>query len=493
MKPVITAEQMRQADNAAMENGISSPVLMERAALSFVDEVVKSGFDLTKVISVCGTGNNGGDAAAAARILRERGIDCEIYLAGPEEKFSEGMRLQTMIARNLRIPFAEMFRPENYTLIIDGIFGIGLHRKVTGTYRQLIDEINNSGVPAASVDIPSGINTDTGAVMGAAVRADLTVTFAAGKPGLYLYPGASYAGKVCVRQIGIAVPPEGDGDILLMAPEISDLEQLPKRDPAGNKGTFGKLLAAAGSESMYGAAFLCAKAASASGAGMVRVYTHQLNRSPLAASMPEALMTLYREEDWEPEPLIEALSWCDCILAGPGLSVSGTAAKILKTILAENSRMKKPLILDADALNLIARREDIELPSGYPVIITPHIGEMGRLTGLSADEIKADPVSCAREFAAKHGVVCILKDARTVTAYPDGRAYLNLTGNSALSSAGSGDVLAGIVSCIAMQYGSGMAYLAPMIHGLTGEAAAEAYSEASASAGDLISFIHRYL
>lgn len=493
MKRILTAEQMRQADCNAMEQGLPSLVLMERAAMAVAEELLSSGYDLSRVCIVCGTGNNAGDGAAIARILQDYGYHPALYPAGDPAKYSPQMACQMEVARKRGIPCLETFVPSAYSLIVDALFGIGLHRPVTGAYADLIQAINNSNSKVVSVDIPSGVHTDTGQILGKAIQADLTVTFARGKPGLYLFPGAACAGRVIVREISIPVedfPREESG---LWTLEMEDLKRIPPRDEAGNKGSFGKLLVIAGSDQICGAAYLAARAALMTGLGMVKIYTSAVNRIPLATLLPEALLSVYQEEDWNPRDLDQELAWADGVLIGPGMGQSEFSSRLLEHFLARNHL---PCLMDADALNLLALNKDWWERVAFPCIITPHMGEMSRLTGKSVDQIKENPLGEASSFARLHQVTCVLKDARTIIALPKGECFLNLSGNSSLATAGSGDVLAGICAGFMLQYSHlsvPPAALAAYVHGRCGELAGERKSKSTAVAGDILEALPAYL
>ena len=280
MQELVTAIQMRRSDAHTIEQqNMPSAVLMERAALSVVDVLLQN-HDPKRILAVCGTGNNGGDGVAAARILTLRGYQAEIFPVGNPDHYSEGMKAQMEIAEKYRIPVVKNPVFAEYTVIIDAVFGTGLSRPVTGVYAAVIDQINESHVPVISVDIPSGIHTDTGRILGTAVRASETVTFAFEKPGLYLPPGSICAGTIHTADIGITgcfAP----GETRYYRMEQEDLVPFLQRDPLGNKGTFGKILIAAGSREICGAALLCSEAAFRSGAGMLRILTEEHNRLPL--------------------------------------------------------------------------------------------------------------------------------------------------------------------------------------------------------------------
>ncbi|MGO5313592.1 NAD(P)H-hydrate dehydratase [Bilifractor sp. LCP21S3_A7] len=506
MKLILSARQHQDADRSAVAAGMPSMVLMERAALACASEIEKRQYDMDRVLVVCGTGNNGGDGVAVARILCEEGYSCTVFLAGPEEKFSEQLKQQLHIIegfpipviRARRMPGEELadFHPEDYSLIIDALFGIGLKRDITGIYAELIDRINHSELPVAAVDMPSGVNTDSGMIMGTAVRADLTVTFTTGKAGLYIYPGAACAGKVKVKQIGIPLSRKITKACQLYTIEHSDLDYLPKRDESGNKGTFRKILVIAGSRNICGAAYLSAKAALLTGVGMVKIFTEENNRTPICAMFPEALISTYRDGAKDFPQLAADMKWADTVLIGPGLGTGDTALSLMREFLRLNQERKIPAVFDADALNLIAAHSDLLREIRFPSVFTPHVGEMSRLTGIAPSDIKSSAVSIARHAAEEVRNTVVLKDAATITALPNGSCFLNRSGNSALSTAGSGDVLTGIIAGLTAQHGdyTGVAAaLGVYIHGKCGERASEKYSEASATAGNILEFIHEFL
>ena len=516
MRQILSANQHRSADMRASALGIPSMVLMERAALAVVEEMEKAGLDLSRALIFCGSGNNAGDGAAIARLLAERGLHPVVFACGDPAHYSEQMALQMHILESFDVSVIQAVQDgwsdeelldktdfSSFSVIVDAIFGIGVSREITGFYKHVIDTVNarRGSVPVVAVDMPSGVHTDSGAICGTALRADLTVTFTTGKAGLYLYPGASYAGRVAVRKIGIPVPADMQAECDLFELEDADIRQIPPRDEAGNKGTFKKLLVIAGSADIFGAAFLSAKAALLSGIGMVKVLTHEKNRTPLATLLPEALLATYDEKTDIATILSRDLAWADAVLAGPGLGTGPLSLKVLQTCLEQNSRLFSgplPMVLDADALNLIAAHQELMGYLSGQIWITPHIGEMSRLTGYQAEEIKAHAVRVARQAAVDASVVVMMKDARTVTALPDGRCLINRSGSSALATAGSGDVLSGIAAAFLALYGQEVhgvptAALAVYIHGKCGERAGSVYSKSSATAGNILGFIHEFL
>ena len=248
MKQIVTGGQMKLLDSYTIEKmGIPSLVLMERAALSVCQALREEEFPLEKVLVLCGTGNNGADGVAVARMLHAAGVSVDICILGKKDHYTEEMRKQVDIAENYHISFVKNAVPAEYTTIVDAVFGVGLSREVGGVYRDTIEALNRSDAKVMAVDIPSGISADTGKVLGCAVKADVTVTFAYEKAGLLFYPGASYAGKIKTADIGIYMPPQNDFELSIQSCEDKDLFRIPVRKPDGNKGTFGKIFLAAGS------------------------------------------------------------------------------------------------------------------------------------------------------------------------------------------------------------------------------------------------------
>lgn len=487
MKRIVTREEMRESEQCTIQGHyISSLLLMERAALSVCDVMLQEQLGSDRTLIVCGTGNNGGDGLAVARILYERGNRPDVVLLGSRERCTEETRQQLRSLESCGIEVYDQIPKQAYTVIMDAIFGIGLTRDIAGVYYETLDRLNSMSGTKLAVDIPSGIDADTGAVMGIAFRADLTVTFAFSKLGMYRYPGTDYCGKIYVRDIGIL--PE-----TLQRPSVMLYEKtdriLPERKQPSHKGTYGKVLLIAGSEAMCGAAILSAEAALRAGAGMVKVVTAYQNREPLMKRLPEAMLLLYDGQsvgtkEFE-EQLSDAMEWADVIGMGSGLSKSATAEWLFDYVLDNRT---KPMILDADALNLAAEKKIVLCGEAAELIVTPHIKEMSRLCGASSTEIAGEPFQTARSYAARHHVICVLKDARTVTAEPNGNCVLNIAGNSGMATAGSGDVLTGIICALKAQglpaYEAAAAGV--YLHAFSGDKAAEKKSEYGMLASDMI-------
>ena len=488
MKEIVTCSQMKELDHTTIEvMGIPSCVLMERAALAVVAEMENILTKEERVLVVCGSGNNGGDGIAVARLLHLKGIPVEIFLAGNQEKMTSDTVLQWKIAKSCRVPNVNNPVWDEYTTIVDAIFGVGLSRRIEGKYAEMIHEMNRAQAKKVAVDIPSGVNADTGCEMGTAFRADITVTFAFSKRGLCFYPGRMYAGNVVVADIGIYRTDEGADTWCL---EKKDLCLLPKRQKGGNKGTFGKVLVVAGSEGMCGAAYLSAAAALKAGAGMVLIQTVEANRIPLQILLPEAMVSC----TFQDEENTRLLKWCDVLVIGPGLGVTGISREREQWFLSRAKAAGKPVVLDADGINLLALHPQWREYLGSHVIVTPHIGEMSRLNNKSIGTIQNAMAETAQEYARETKAVCVLKDACTVITSGSGETYLNLSGNDGMATAGSGDVLAGILAALLCMYRNDKnppsqaksAALGVYLHGLCGDIAAKNTGKHSMTARDII-------
>lgn len=498
MQYIVNAREMKRYDAETVSHfGIPSMVLMERAALVTVEEILNSGADLSNVAVFCGSGNNGGDGIAIARMLFLNKLKVKILMVGSEKSYSEQTKQQLKIAVKYKVPIEYIEGDEiagtTYTTIIDAMFGIGLSRNIEGRYAKILEEINTSLATKIAVDIPSGICADTGKVMGCAVKADFTVTFAFYKTGLLLYPGAEYAGKVIKRDIGIYAIDGQRSNAVLYTYDNNDLSQLlPVRYAGSNKGTYGKVLLIAGSLAMAGAACLSGEAAYRMGCGLVRIITPEENRTILQSTLPEAVLMVYGKEHIEESSVLDAIRQADVIGIGSGIGTATVAKRLLELVL---THARVPVVVDADGLNIIAERKELLRNHLQPVIITPHIGEMSRLTGKSISEIKAEPIACARQFANEYQVICVLKDSRTVVTDPQGETYLNLSGNHGMSTAGAGDVLMGMISGLLASGAEGMkaATAGVWIHGLSGDRMVKETGTRGLLARDIVTGISRVI
>lgn len=490
MRYLPNGKQMKEADEHTIQQiGIPSVVLMERAALQVVDTMIREQIDLKKVLIVCGSGNNGGDGFAAARLLRERGYDVSVFFAGKESSLSEECRLQKAIAERLGIRIFTGFPEEEYTVIIDTVFGVGLSREITGRCREVICWMNRQVGQKVAVDIPSGICSETGRVLGTAFRAQLTIAIECVKLGCVLYPGREYAGRTAAVPIGIdtsVCSARKDVCFTYEKGEMPDL--LPPRSENSHKGSFGKVLMITGSPGMAGAAYLSARAAYTVGAGLVRVYTAEENRRVLQELLPEAVISCW--SGYDEEELERLLDWADVVCIGCGLGQTAVSEQILIHTVRS---VKKPCVIDADGLNLLSGHMELLEQTEGQIILTPHMREMSRLTGRTVEEIADRRIEILDQFAEKYPAVCVLKDSRTVAACRGYHKFVNLAGNSAMAKAGSGDVLAGVITGLLAQ---GMepfhgAALGVWLHACGGDAAREEKGAYSVLAGDLIDGIQK--
>ena len=500
MNYLVNARTMKAVDEYSINTvKLPSLVLMERAAYCVAKSIItdiknrKLELNLVKVCVVCGSGNNGADGIAVARQLNEKNIAvCIVFVS--ENAGTEEFRLQKEIASHLGITIkgAGIFDFNEYNYIVDAIFGIGLSREVSGIYADAVENINAYRKEktlierrVVSVDIPSGVCADTGKVLGCAVKADWTVTFGYNKIGCMLYPGASFCGNVYVEDAGFAPLeslPHRDEIKKTFTYDESDLMRLPERTSDSNKGTYGKALIIAGSKEMGGAAILSALGCNMCGTGLVKVISHISNKDSLLNNVPGCLISVYDDEVSEKD-IVNSCEWAGCIVCGPGLTTNENAAGIVNTVIKMTGKTR---IFDADALNIIARDKLFVDSSSKPYIVTPHIGEMSRLTGLKIDEIKASPIEVAKKFANNNRCICVLKDARTVVTDGD-RVFINSAGNDGMSTGGSGDVLAGIMAGLAA---TGMeafeaACLAVYSHALAGDIAAKELGKRALTSKDI--------
>ncbi len=495
---VALSEQMRQLDREAMESvGIPGIALMENAArevsLYCYEYLLAHG--LENVLIFAGRGNNGGDGLAAARRLKNKGINVLIYFIGDTAGLSGDALTNFNIVKNMGISVIQDFSCLEDTLswcdlILDAIFGTGLKGVVKGEAVEVIERINVSGKYVVSCDIPSGIDADTGKVLGCAVKADATVTFALPKVGLLLYPGKEYTGEMKVADISIPsflYQRIGMKCSMLTKEEAKAL--LPGRKERSNKGTYGRLFCMAGSKEMTGANYLACKSAYRTGAGVVYSCSVQNVLNVIQTLLPEAVGVSLTEEHGQVrkesfDDIGEKIKDAAAIVLGPGLGTGENVQDFVREVL---TNCKVPMVVDADAINAIAQRKDISEFFSPNVILTPHPGEMSRLTGKSVSQILEEMVETASSYAKENQAIVVLKDARTVIAHPDGRVYINTTGCAAMAKGGSGDVLSGIIGGLLSQGAEPFdaAVLGVYLHGLAGEIAGRKHGAYSTLAGEI--------
>lgn len=490
----VNAAQMKAADQYTIQKlEVPSLELMEHAAQACVQVLEDEKVDLSHVCVVCGSGNNGGDGFAIARILQNNRYSVETFCVGNPEHYTEETQEQMHRLQECggKITYG-MPQEDSYSVIIDAVFGVGLSRKVEGRYRQVIEQMNRMRGTKFAVDIPSGLSATTGCILGCAFKADYTVTFQLKKIGLELSQGRTMAGRVIVPDIGISTDSIcEDREIVRTAGKDIYRKMLPDRPEDSNKGMYGRLLVIAGSKGMAGAAYLNAHAAYMTGAGLVRIYTSSDNREILQTLLPEAIITTY--EEYNKEELLSLLTWADSVCIGSGLGMSRLSEKILKTVI---EYVKVPCLIDADGLNLLAENKNyLNQMAERRFVITPHMKEMSRLTGTPVEELKADRIQILKDFISRYRITCVLKDSRTLIASEEKGIRMNLTGNSAMAKAGSGDVLAGVISGWMVQgkEAEDAAELGTYIHGLSGDLAKFEKGVYSVMARDLIEYISKAL
>lgn len=505
---IVTGAEMRALDRRAiLEAHIPSTVLMERAGEGIVKHLEEHyGPVRGKAITVlCGKGNNGGDGLVVARLLYRRRARVHVVLLASVTELGRDTRVMyRRLARVagraviLRFRSAEQVRPllASSELLIDALLGTGLSSVVNGSYREAIELINSVGKPVIAVDIPSGLHADTGAILGRAIKATLTITCGLPKLGLYIDAGIDQAGAIRIVDIGIppAYVDAVESRTLLLTSDKA-FEALPERAPSAHKGVFGHAGIIAGSVGKTGAAALAARAALRVGAGLVTVATPSSVNDVLEAKLLEAMTTPLPET----KARTLARSGLDRVLAfiqartavaiGPGLSTHHETVELVQSLM---KHLDRPSVLDADALNALAGRASLLTECTTPPILTPHPGEMARLeVDATAQSVNADRIGTARRFARERGVFLVLKGARTIIARPDGLVAICPTGNPGMATAGTGDVLTGmIVGLLAQRVPAWEAACAAVyFHGSAGDLASHYWGQLGMLAGDLIAQI----
>ena len=501
---ILTAAQMRDADRHTIEEiGIPSLVLMENAGRQVV-AAIEAAYEARldgRVAVLCGRGNNGGDGFVVARTLLQRGIDTAVFVIGSVADVRGDARTNLDILGRLGVTVVEVNDEQAWelhfseiarcSLIVDAIFGTGLRSAVGGMLETVIADVNAAEIPIVSVDLPSGMSADTPHLVGDCIDASLTVTLAAPKLPLVLPPGEAYAGDVVIADIGIPheVIDALDGPhIELLTPEQLRGHVAP-RAADSHKGDFGRLTIAAGSTGKTGAAYLAAMGALRSGAGLVTVAT-PASCLPVIASMGPAFMTLDLPDDCgmvtaaAVDRVLEQTH--DVVACGPGLGRSANVAEFVRMLL---DRATCPLVLDADAITVLA--DDPGRLTGSEerdVIITPHPGEMARLIGASVSDVQANRLEVATDFATTHRVHVVLKGHRTVIATPEGRVFINPTGNPGMATGGTGDVLTGMIAAWLAQLldAEAACRLAVFLHGAAGDLAEGREGQSAMMATDLL-------
>jgi ADP-dependent NAD(P)H-hydrate dehydratase / NAD(P)H-hydrate epimerase len=499
----VTSDEMRRLDGLTIERGTPGETLMERAGLAAV-EVLQQRFSRALrrgVVVVAGKGNNGGDGLVIARHLRRRRVPVRVFLAAAEDGLAGDAKTNLLRWKRLRGPLHEIDRgterlaeaTSRAGVIVDALFGTGLHGELDERAQAIVETMNGAARPILAVDVPSGLDADKGVALGAAVQANVTVTFGYPKVGLLLYPGAELAGEVVVADIGIdpaAVAEVSPRERLLTEEVVA--RALPIRPRDTHKGTYGHVLVLAGAVGKTGAAMLCGRAALRAGAGLTTIGCPAPDFGAILARTPE-LMTeplAGDEGSWafstdETTRLLRLFDGKSAIVFGPGVGVTAATRALTEWLIASSP---VPLVIDADGLNCLAGQIGWLRKTTQPIILTPHPGEMARLASCSTADLQADRVAAARRLAEAYGVTVVLKGARTVIAAPSGLVSINPTGNPGMASGGMGDALAGITGSL---LGQGLApdeaaETAVFWHGAAADRVAGRRGEAGLLASDLI-------
>jgi len=521
---VIKSNEMRKIEHYMIETvGLSSLILMENAAKTVVDVIIKQ-FPLQdhieqSIVVLCGTGNNGGDGLCIARWLIHKGYQVHAVVLGSKERCSKENLYQMAILEALiqedkksTFEIIETMTREEFsleseihqrmqvllngaTLIVDSILGIGCHRTLSPFLVAVVELVNQENKMVLAVDIPTGIDADNGKVMGIAIKAYMTVTFSLPKIGHFSYPGFEYCGTIIVGDIGIFEKALQllENPIMVIDKNLFltfQKEGLFRRERFSHKGKFGTLGIIAGDSQMIGATLLAVKAAYKSGVGLVKVFAKEELAHLFLSSVNECVVVSYPSEceDEELDERIESfLEQVNAVLIGPGLSKSIHARRLVQQVLQGAVRA----ILDADALNIVSENLELLDERKCEVIITPHMGEMSRLTGYCSSGIIENMLPFAEAFSDQHQLTTVLKSGRTVIVSKELKRYINILGNSGMATAGSGDVLAGVISGLAAQGFTDelSAVIGTMLHSLAGDAYAREYGEHSLMATDLIHYI----
>lgn len=492
--------EMRQLDKQASEQyGIAEELLMENAGEAAYFTILKnSGIQGKKFVIFCGGGNNGGDGFVVARKLHSNGGKVTVFLLGMSSKFKGAAKLNYDIAvkLNLDIQPVKEIPPVKTTVahcdvIVDAIFGTGLTRKVSGNYKEIIELINASQKPVYSLDIPSGVHGDTGQIMGTAVQAHHTIAFGLPKIGNLLYPGFELGGRLHVTHISFP-PSMTESDSLKIA--ANELAPLPPRNPDGHKGRFGKVLFIAGSANYLGAPYFAAQSFLKAGGGLAFLAAPETVTPFIAAEGHEIIFVPQKAtpagslRKINLSSLLEFSQKADMVVMGPGLSLHEETQSLVQSFATE---IDKPLLLDGDGLTAAAANLTCIKNRSAATILTPHIGEMARITQKTVAEISADKITILQNSTQNLNAVIVLKGAHSLIGLPDGQVFVNLSGNAGMATAGSGDVLTGTIAAL---YGLGLPLQQAVccgvfVHGYAGDLAAQTLGEDGMVASDILAHL----
>jgi ADP-dependent NAD(P)H-hydrate dehydratase / NAD(P)H-hydrate epimerase len=494
---VSSVAQMRNMDRRAIEEDkVPELVLMENAGRAATQVIAQYYAVLgQRWLILCGVGNNGGDGLVVARQLHSRGAEVHVVVLGHTSRYGEAAAANLAMVQALRLPFIQPQSVEPILIelaacdgVVDGLLGTGITRAVEGLYAEVIAAVNGSGKPVVSLDIPSGVNGDTGQMMGAAIQAAHTITFGLPKTGNLLYPGFSLGGALWVTHIGFS--PRLYASVELQT-ATNDPLTLPPRVVDGHKGTFGDSLFVAGAGAYYGAPYFSALACMKAGGGYVRLATPASVARVVAARAGEVVYLPQAETESHSlaaanrERLLEVAAKMDFVVVGPGTSLDAETQELLRDLIGT---VEKPLLIDGDGITAISQAPDLLRQRRASTVVTPHMGEFVRLTGMEMAAVQADRVKALRQATADLKAVIVMKGAHSLIGYPDGRVYINLSGNSGMATAGSGDVLTGTIAGLA---GLGLVFdeavrMGVFVHGLAGDLASAEKGEDGVTAQDIL-------
>ncbi|MBM3212060.1 NAD(P)H-hydrate dehydratase [Candidatus Poribacteria bacterium] len=499
---VVTAEEMRNIDQQTIQKiGIPGIVLMENAGIGVVNAIEKK-YGLKKISIFVGKGNNGGDGLVVARHLLNKGYPVKTYIISDPNAFTGDALINLKIAQNMNLPLDFVLselelekHKENMAgseLLVDAIFGTGLRGPVRGFSASVIEFVNSLAKPIVAIDLPSGLDANTGKVEGSCIKASLTVTMALPKRGLLLYPGASYTGELQV--VDISIPGsiiESQGITISLLQASDAIKLLPDRPQDAHKGTFGRAFILAGSVGFTGAAALTSEAALRVGAGLVTLGIPKSLNPIMEVKLTEVMTKPLPETEYmtlatnAKEEIMKNLENADILAIGPGLSRNSETASLIQILSKE---VQIPKVIDADGLNALSDNRSILKELAPKTILTPHPGEMARLLGSTILQVQSDRIGIAQSFAKENGVVLVLKGAPTVISDPQGNVFVNTTGNPGLASGGTGDVLTGAITGFLAQGLDAFdaAVLGVYVHGLAGDLAEMVYGNAGMLAQDVI-------
>lgn len=491
----LTSQQMRTAEEAAVAAGATLAGLMERAGAAVAADAA-AGAPVGRIVVACGKGNNGGDGWVAARELHASGHDVLVLaLASPDELASPA-REAAASAIALGVPWLQPASDAQFVetlagaaLIVDAVFGFGFRGPAREPFARALEAIDDADAPVLAVDVPSGVDSDTGGVAGMAVHADVTLTFTAPKVGLVSYPGAAYAGEVRVADIGVPRGLVDEAGIVELLDDEDFLDVFPFTRPDAHKNERGRVLVVAGSRGMTGAAALAAEAALRMGAGYVTLACADSLLDVLAAKPTPVVLKPLPEsapgvlDASAAEEVLALAASADAVVLGPGLTTADGPASVCRRLVAE---LTLPLVVDADALNAHAGDAEPLMRRSRPTILTPHPGELARLLGITTAEVQSDRLAFGARLSAA-SVTCVLKGARTVVT-GEGRQAIETAGNEGMATAGSGDVLAGMLGTLLARGMSPFeaAALGVHLHARAGDIAALALTPECVTATDIL-------